>query len=115
MDNYVGLLTFCTLLGAILAGDEQNIVLSFFVGLSNVMMLLAHLILIYAPIGVFFLTASFIVESEDLQVRLRHSKATATKTTAPTDIGAIAAFDCAYVANTVPITLWLLLCTLLRV
>ncbi|EEC14548.1 hypothetical protein IscW_ISCW011218 [Ixodes scapularis] len=67
MDNYVGLLTFCTLLGAILAGDEQNIVLSFFVGLSNAMMLLAHLILIYAPIGVFFLTASFIVESEDLQ------------------------------------------------
>lgn len=64
-DN-AGILLFCALLGGVLSTNESSMLLGFFIGLSNAMMLIAHLVLIYAPFGVFFLTAAYIVDSEDL-------------------------------------------------
>ncbi|KAH9366310.1 hypothetical protein HPB48_002001 [Haemaphysalis longicornis] len=68
VNDSAGILLFCALLGAVLSGNEGGVLLGFFIGLSNAMMLIAHLVLIYSPFGVFFLTVAYIVDIEDLSV-----------------------------------------------
>ncbi|XP_077550234.1 excitatory amino acid transporter 3-like isoform X2 [Haemaphysalis longicornis] len=72
VNDSAGILLFCALLGAVLSGNEGGVLLGFFIGLSNAMMLIAHLVLIYSPFGVFFLTVAYIVDIEDLSRLLSH-------------------------------------------
>lgn len=69
--HQASLLLFCAMLGVVLSTHGgSGTLLGFFIGLSNAMMFLAHFILLYAPFGLFFATAAYVVQTRNLQVRL---------------------------------------------
>ncbi|XP_077500429.1 neutral amino acid transporter A-like [Amblyomma americanum] len=70
--HQAGVLVFCAMLGSVLSSDRGGALLGFFIGLSNAMMLVAHLVLVYAPFGVFFTTAAYFVQARNLQLMASH-------------------------------------------
>ncbi|XP_037526806.1 neutral amino acid transporter A-like [Rhipicephalus sanguineus] len=56
------------MLGFVLsAHGGSGTLLGFFIGFSNAMMYLVHFILVYAPFGLFFATAAYVVQTRNLQ------------------------------------------------
>ncbi|XP_065299411.1 excitatory amino acid transporter-like isoform X2 [Dermacentor albipictus] len=71
--HQASLLLFCAMLGVVLSTHGgSGTLLGFFIGLSNAMMFLAHFILLYAPFGLFFATAAFVVQTRNLQPLASH-------------------------------------------
>ncbi|XP_075527688.1 neutral amino acid transporter A-like [Dermacentor variabilis] len=61
------------MLGVVLSTHGgSGTLLGFFIGLSNAMMFLAHFILLYAPFGLFFATAAYVVQTRNLQPLASH-------------------------------------------
>ncbi|CAN7940416.1 unnamed protein product [Ixodes pacificus] len=66
--NYAGLLSFSILVGLVLAAfrDQQNAVLSVLISLSDTMMTVTYIVMWYAPLGLFSVTAGLALSPTDL-------------------------------------------------
>ncbi|KAL1471044.1 hypothetical protein MTO96_023961 [Rhipicephalus appendiculatus] len=68
VGHQASLLLFCAMLGYVLsAHGGSGTLLGFFIGFSNAMMYVVHFILMYAPFGLFFATAAYVVQPRNLQ------------------------------------------------
>ncbi|KAH6941037.1 hypothetical protein HPB50_012718 [Hyalomma asiaticum] len=68
VGHHASLLLFCAMLGSVLVvHGGSGTLLNFFIGFSNAMMYLVHFILLYAPFGLFFATAAYVVQTRNLQ------------------------------------------------